>query len=107
MTEATIPTPAVRATTYEVSCLPPDNINAFSYTIRVEWRVEGRWAVLRNGHQSLSVDGAWDYEHIPSERRDEWLETHRFDLDTALQLAQEQAPLLRCNGYTVADALKL
>jgi hypothetical protein len=43
----------------------------------------------------------------PSEREDDWLDTHRFDLDTALKLAKEQAPLVTVNGYTVTDALRM
>ena len=42
----------------------------------------------------------------PSGREDDWLATHRFDLDTALNLAKEAAPKLTTNGFTVADALR-
>ncbi|MGW9375680.1 hypothetical protein ACWGVR_37385, partial [Streptomyces xanthophaeus] len=56
--------------------------------------------------QCLGSDGTWEYEMRPSEREDEWLDAHRFDLDTALKLARDQAPLVTVNGFTVDDALK-
>ncbi len=43
----------------------------------------------------------------PSERDDDWLDAHRFDLDTALMLAKEAAPKVTVNGFTVADALRM
>jgi hypothetical protein len=99
-----VPEPAVRPTRYEVSCLPEDNINAHHFTILVEHRGGDRWAV-KDGFYCLGTDGDWEYESIPSERTDEWLATHRFDLDTALRLAKEAAPEMTANGWTVADVL--
>ncbi|WP_289009119.1 hypothetical protein [uncultured Thermomonospora sp.] len=99
-----IPQPTVRITRYEVSCLPEDDINAAAFTLTVEYRGNGKWAVCRRG-SCLSADGKWDYEPSSSNRSDEWLSSHRFDLDTALRLAREAAPKVRVNGYTVADAL--
>lgn len=99
-----IPEPTVRTTRYEVSCLPLDDIDAPHFTIAVEWRGEGQWAVLRLG-SCLGADGSWDYESRPSSREDDWKTTHRFDLDTALALAVEHAPKLTVNGHSVADVL--
>lgn len=99
-----IPSPAVRITRYEVSCLQLDHDDYSLYSITVEWRDVNKWAVLRNGF-CLGLDGKWDWERLPSGREDEWVATHRFDLDTALRLATQAAPDLRTNGYTVADAL--
>lgn len=101
---ATTPAPEVRPTRYEVSCIPPDDINARGFTLTVEYRGRDLWAVLNNPF-CLSRDGEWDYEMRPSEREDDWLAAHRFDLDTALKLAREHAPEMTCNGWTVADAL--
>jgi hypothetical protein len=42
----------------------------------------------------------------PSEREGDWLDAHRFDQDTAIRLAQEQAPLVSVNGITAAEALR-
>jgi hypothetical protein len=94
----------VRVTEYAVCALPEGDINASHFTIKVAYRGDGRWAVLRHG-RCLGSDGEWDYESIPSEREDEWLATHRFDEDTALRLAAEQVPHIKVNGWTVADAL--
>lgn len=99
-----VPEPTVRVTRYEVSCLPQDNINAHHFTITVEWRGDDRWAVLHHGF-CLGADGEWDDEPRPSSREDDWLETHRFDLDTALILAKREAPKLTINGLTAADVL--
>jgi len=95
----------VRPTRYTVNLLPETDINGHVFEITVEYRGASRWAVLRHG-QCLGADGAWDYEMRPSEREDDWLDTHRFDLDTALRFAQEQAPLITVNGLTAADALR-
>lgn len=104
MTAATEITPTVRITRYEVSCLPEDDINARHFTLKVEYRGRGLWAVT-DGFGCLSTTGEWDYERLPSNREDEWLETHRFDLDTALKLAREKAPKMTVNGMTVGDVI--
>lgn len=101
----TLPEPTVQATRYVVSCLPDDNINAPHFSLSVEYRGRSLWAVVRHG-SCLNSAGQWSYESIPSEREDEWLADHRFDLDTALKLAKEAAPHVTVNGFTVADALR-
>lgn len=95
-----------RPTEYEVRAvdLPEDDINAHHFTIKVAYRGRGLWAVLRNSW-CLGLDGEWDYETVPSERTDEWLTAHRFDLDTALRLAADELPKVRVNRWTVHDAL--
>lgn len=100
------PEPIVKATRYSVCCLPEDGIDSQVFEITVEHRGNDRWAVKWHS-QCLAADGTWDYEMRPSEREDEWLAEHRFDLDTALKLAKEQAPLVTVNGFTVADALRM
>ncbi|MDX2794631.1 hypothetical protein [Streptomyces scabiei] len=98
----TTPEPYVQATRYEVSLLPPDDINRPVFTIDVEYRGRGLWAAVRH-HQCLNAKGEWSYELRPSEREDEWLAAHRFDLDTAQQLAKQAAPHLIVNGRTALD----
>jgi hypothetical protein len=95
------------ATEYTVNAIPEgvDEFNRDLFEIKVEWRGKGRWAVVKRGHWCLSTDGEWDLESIPSERTDEWLSTHRFDLDTALTLAKEAAPHVTVNGWTVARVI--
>lgn len=102
----TIPEPNLQATAYSVNCLPEDGIDSHVFEITVEYRGKNRWAVKRHS-QCLAADGTWDWEMRPSEREDDWLDTHRFDLDTALRLAKEAAPLVTVNGFTVTDALRM
>lgn len=100
----TVPPPEVRTTAYAVSCFPADDRNGYHFTLKVEYRGRGLWGVF-DGPYCLGTDGDFDYEPSPSSRDDEWLSTHRFDLDTALALAKEHAPLMEVNGHTVADVL--
>lgn len=104
-TAATEAGPIVQPTRYTVNCLFEDGIDSHVFEITVEYRGGGRWAVLRHGW-CLTADGTWDYEMRPSERDDDWLATHRFDLDTALALAKEAAPKVTVNGITVTEALR-
>lgn len=99
--------PTVRVTRYEVSCLPEGHEMRHHLMVRVEYRGRDTWAVVLPWEPTpcLGADGDWDYEPRPSERSDEWLATHRFDLDTALRLAKEVAPTLTVGRYTVADVL--
>lgn len=97
--------PIVTATEYTVSCIPEDHIDRGHFEITVAYRGRSLWAVARH-RQCLGTDGEWDWESIPSERTDEWLATHRFDLDTALALAREAAPRVTINGFTVEDVLR-
>ena len=92
------------ATRYSVSALPPDHCEAGHFTIEVEWRGAGRWAVCRH-RMCLGTDGEWDFESVPTERAEKWLAAHRFDLHTAMRLAREAAPGLTVNGFTVADVI--
>lgn len=101
-----------RVTRYEVSVFPDEMLadefsamDADTWSVVVECRGFGRWAVTRSVRRCLSADGEWDYEPSPSNREDDWLETHRFDLETALRLAAEQAPHITINGLTALDIL--
>ena len=98
-----------RVTRYEVNVFPDEMVDkpyseAFHWTVVVEYRGRGKWAVLHFGF-ALGADGEWDYEPSSSNREDSWLETHRFDLETALRLAGEQAPKITVNGLTALDYL--
>ncbi|MET9222376.1 hypothetical protein ABZX65_26930 [Streptomyces sp. NPDC003300] len=94
----------VRPTRFEVSLLPEDDINYPVFVVAVEARGRGRWAVIRH-RKCLGANGEWSYESIPSEREDEWLDAHRFDLETAKRLAIEAAPGISVNGMTAAQAV--
>jgi hypothetical protein len=74
------------------------------YDIRVEQVPDtGKWAVRRMNH-ALSKKGNWDWENLPSNREDDWLAEHRFDLDTALRLAREAAPDITVNNLPARQA---
>lgn len=94
------------ATTYTVSLLPDDDINHHSYAITVEYRGNDRWAVM---HQRwcLGTDGDWEFEPRPSDREEDWLASHRFPLNKALELAEAAAPDVEVNGRTATQALAL
>lgn len=103
---AETPTVFTTMTAFAVSCLPYDDLDSDAFTIRVVYTGRDRWAV-RNGGYCLGTDSDWDWEPIPSERDDDWLAAHRFDLDTALRLAREHAPRVTVNGHTVQQMLEV
>lgn len=74
-------------------------------TVTVEYRGRGLWAICWSGRGCWGTDGEWDYERSPSNREDDWLETHRFELDFALSKARELAKTLRVMKWTVQDIL--
>lgn len=92
----------VRPVRYEVSVLPEADINNLVYALAVEDRGAGRWAVVRH-QQCLGRSGQWSYELRPTEREEEWMADHRFDLETALRLAEEAAPSVIVNGISAAE----
>lgn len=114
------PEPTVRITSYAVSCLPEDHADAFHFTIKVEYRGHDRWTVTKSTRY-LGADGKWSYGYSwrdgtqepqsdedfreVREGRDAWLAAHRFDLETALDLAKQNAPLVKVNGWTAAALL--
>jgi len=91
-------------TTYMVGTMPFDNMEAHAFTITVEWRGGDRWAVCRAG-QCATKTGRWSHERQPSSRTDYWKRTHRFDLDTALALAEKLAPKLKLMGKTAEEII--
>ncbi|WP_399559229.1 hypothetical protein OH809_45500 (plasmid) [Streptomyces sp. NBC_00873] len=100
-----LPVATCQAVCYEVSILPEGDINRHVFNIDVEYRGEGRWAVTRHG-SCLGTDGEWAEGVKEYDRGDDWLNAHRFDLDTALRLARDAAPHVVVNGHTAADAYR-
>lgn len=88
------------------SVLPESSVNHGTYAVTVAYRGDELYAVLHRGF-CLAADGTWDYEPRPSSREDDWLATHRFDYDTASQLAREHAPKVIVNGRTAAQQADL
>lgn len=103
--KTTTPEVHVDVTRYEVSVLPAGDINRRYFTLYVESRGGGKWAVTNGFRECVGRDGIWSHDSLPSERADEWLAAHRFDLDTALQLAKQVAPNITVNGHTAINAL--
>lgn len=102
-----VPEANVRAVEYTVNCVPDNDLDGHLFEIRVQYRGAGRYAVIRHGDMCLGADGTWDHGVKEYDRGDDWLNAHRFDLDTALRLAKEQAPLATVNGHTVTDAIAM
>jgi hypothetical protein len=104
----TLPSPApgvhARITEVTVSAIPESSVNHSVYAVQVQWRGDDRYAVKRHS-LVLGADGEWDYEPMPSSREDDWITTHRFGYEEALQRAVEAAPHVTVNGITVAESL--
>lgn len=64
-----------------------DDENGFHREVKVSWRGNDRWAVLKLG-SCLNVYGEWEFEPSPSNRNDEFKERCRFTLDEALTRAK-------------------
>ncbi|HST80938.1 MAG TPA: hypothetical protein VLL08_04245 [Kineosporiaceae bacterium] len=97
----------MRITEYQVSCLPLDGTErgwGGVFTVHVQWSEIGDlWAVRANG-RVYDRDGVAEYEPIPSERDDAFLERFRMDQTTAMAVAHRVAPLITINGTTAALA---
>lgn len=93
---------------FRVSLVPwnDEDDEFYLWDVTVVRRGENTWAVLTHGHRCLGVDGTWSWEPSPSNREDDWLETHRFSLGTALRLAREQARKITVNGFSAEDHLR-
>jgi hypothetical protein len=100
----TAPEVEVRPTAYAVSCLPPEHIDAYLFTLHVEWRNKDRWCVT-DGAYCYRKDGHKSYESNPSSRTDRFKKAYRHSLDDALALAKRLAPKMTVNGHTVQEVL--
>ncbi len=92
----------VRVSEFTVNVVADDIPDRHHWAITVADRGNGLWAVTRHG-ACLSGTGTWDYEPLPSGRTSQWLEDHRFDLHTALDLAIAAAPDVTANGQAARD----
>lgn len=95
-----VPQATAQPREYLVCCLPEDHINYRVYAIRVEYRGQGLWAVERHTRYA-DAQGNWSFRSSD----DAWIQAHRFDLETALRIAKEQAALIFVGPHTVTDAL--
>lgn len=98
---------STKPTRYTVTCLPHNHPEAYHYSLTLEFRGQGKWAVCRDGECYNPVTGKFDYESLPSERAAEWKRQHRFTLQDARKYATQLAPTLTVNGHTVDDAIAM
>lgn len=101
------PTPSVRATHYEVSLVPRTHANGRWYTVHVQHHGHGRWVVYREsyaavsavlGQYCLAADGTWFIPDDPS-----WFGAPTYELEEALALAREAAPLVVVAGRSAIE----
>lgn len=90
-------------TTFTVCPLPRSDPRFNAFAVEVQWRGEGLWAVAHGGFH-LSDTKRWDRYGPASKMTVQWRARHRFDLDTALRLAEEISPSIVWNGITAAQA---
>jgi hypothetical protein len=95
----------IRISRYTVSCLPENEPEAGSWDLIVEERGHGRWVVMNHG-QCLKRNGGWMSERSGSHRDAILLRATRFDLQTALAIAEKYAPTVVINGFTPADLIE-
>lgn len=100
MTEQLYAAPWVLCTEHRVCAVPRSVPSWQAWSLKVVWRSENRWAVADGFGRCLSRDGEWSWESSPSERTEEWIAEHRFDLDTAMALAISACEHVEVNGFT-------
>lgn len=99
---------SIKPTRYTVTCLPHNHPEVYHYSLTLEFRGQGKWAICRAGDGCYNAfTGQFDHESVPSERADEWKRQHRFTLKAARIYAMQLAPGLTVNGHTVEDALMM
>lgn len=99
---ALIDPPQVRVTEYSVSMLPEDVPDASHWTIRVQYRGGGKWAVS-DGFRLYDRDGRPEPEPLPSE--DDWLDRFQHSEADALALAERLARTVRVGVYRAASLM--
>lgn len=71
------------------------------FGIYIEERGPNSWAVVYAG-MNLNVNGGWDYESSPSNRPEDYLQTHRYPTPEAARDAfLEHKHKLNINGRTL------
>lgn len=98
--------PRARVTEYTVDVLDVEHADWGLFQLTVSWRGGDRWAVVHGGHRCLGTDGGWSWESSPSNREDDWKETHRFGLEEALERAEWWVWKWTTNGRTAAQMIR-
>lgn len=93
--------PIVHPAAYWVNVLPEDFPDSYHWTIKLEYRGRGLWAIIHS-MQVYGHDGTWDWEPSPSTREeiDGWLENYRWTLEEAIDVAKQLAPTVKVMGRT-------
>jgi hypothetical protein len=91
-----------RIASYEVCCVPFNNINRRHWVIKVEHRGFERWSVTHEG-SFLGRDGWWSDGCADGESYDQWLDDHRFGEQEAIALATHWAPKVKSMGKNAAE----
>lgn len=74
-------------------------LNVREWTLTLERKAPGQWAVCRAG-RCMNRRGGWAWESLPSSRTDRFKRAYRFDLDEAQALALKHIDTLTCMGVT-------
>ncbi len=86
-----------------VNALPEDiqkdSTDSYYFDIKVERKAHGRWAVLHNG-DAYNIKGKREYEPLPSSRTESWKKRFRFDLLTAIELAEKISHEVKLMSWT-------
>lgn len=79
---------------------------ACSFILYVEWRSEGKYAVVDDLRSSYNREGERQRESLPSSRTEEYLQSYRFSKEEALQVAARVLPQLRLRTWTVEEFIE-
>lgn len=96
--------PTVIESAFEVCPLSAEHEEFSSFALRVEYRGRGGYAVS-HFRRELSADGTWDYP--TPERTSDYLRSHRFSQEEAIQLAKKHCHDIIINGLKPRDVLAL
>lgn len=99
-----------QATEFMVTAVPEEldelDLDTWAFQLTVARRGPHSWAVIRRGRVWEESSGKWVDEPHPSSRDDEFIARTRYNLNTALSIAERLAPDVTVNGYTIADIIK-
>lgn len=96
----------VDVTRYRICGLPEDNLDASVWSLTVEARGHGKWAVMHLSYCYAKDGSTRDVEPSPSNRDEAFLRDYRFDsAEEAIQFAIRQYPKLVVNGLRVENGV--
>lgn len=100
----------IRMTSCDITRWPDDledHPDAGDWTVILEYRGKGLWAVLRRagGETCMNHDGEWVQEWVPSDRTPAWLADHRFQYEEAVKAAVDYLKDMVSHGETAEQAI--